>query len=142
MGQIATTVYEGSSAPFFAVASLMIAILGILLGYYLYGYRPQVSSHLAKIFKRSHYFASHKFFVDELYGKGVVTPILGISRFFWKIADYFFIDGIVNGIAKLIRTSGNIVAVIQTGRVQTYALFMIFGLIFMFFFLIQMLGAL
>jgi NADH-quinone oxidoreductase subunit L len=71
----------------------------------------------------------HKWYVDELYDRVVVRPIVGGSRFLWKVVDAGIVDGIVNltgGIAKVFGMAGSMV---QTGAVNTYAFILTVGVV-------------
>lgn len=71
-----------------------------------------------------------KWYLDQGYYKGFVDPILVSSRtFLWKIVDVNIVDGIVNGLAKLVEFFGKIIRGLQSGVTQSYASLMIIGII-------------
>ncbi len=72
----------------------------------------------------------HKYYLDEVYQKGVVEPVERASeRFLWRILDVAIIDGIVNGTAALVGRLGSLLRRIQTGIAQTYAMLMLVGIL-------------
>jgi NADH-quinone oxidoreductase subunit L len=71
----------------------------------------------------------NKWYVDELYDRIVVQPILGASRFAWRVIDQGVVDGIVNGVGNLTRALGWFGSLFQTGAVNTYALILTIGVI-------------
>jgi len=73
----------------------------------------------------------HKYYVDELYDRAVVTPVVEGSRFvLWKGIDAGLIDGLfVNGSAWLARGFGAVGSWIQSGQVGAYAWAFVIGVI-------------
>ena len=63
----------------------------------------------------------NKWYVDELYDRLIVQPILSASRFCWKVIDAGIIDGIVNGVGWAARAAGFVISMFQTGTLNTYA---------------------
>jgi NADH-quinone oxidoreductase subunit L len=73
---------------------------------------------------------ANKFYVDEIYNTFIVQPIKNASHFLlWKLFDTGVIDGIVNGVASLIRLIGGILRRLQTGLVQAYIVSMVVGIV-------------
>ena len=71
----------------------------------------------------------NKYYVDEIYDIAIVQTVIGIGDALWKSFDVQVIDGIVNGIAKLLQWIASGVRRIQTGLVSNYALMMAIGII-------------
>ncbi len=71
----------------------------------------------------------NKWYVDEFYDRFVVRPILAASRFAWRVVDAALIDGTVNGLGLATRAGGTFASLFQTGRVNTYALFLTLGVL-------------
>ena len=71
----------------------------------------------------------NKFYVDEIYDKGLVQPTYSFSnRFLYQIFDVKVIDGIVNGLATITESGSGLVRRIQTGVVGNYAMLIVVGL--------------
>jgi len=70
-----------------------------------------------------------KYRVDELYDAVIVRPIGACARFLWRWIDELLIDGLVNFSGLAVRVGGEILRLFQTGHVQTYAFFMVLGVI-------------
>jgi len=71
-----------------------------------------------------------KWYLDQGYYKGFVDPVLVTSKtFLWKIVDVNIVDGIVNGLAKLVEFFGKVIRGLQSGITQSYAGLMIVGII-------------
>jgi NADH-quinone oxidoreductase subunit L len=63
----------------------------------------------------------NKWYVDELYDRLFVRPVVTGSRFLWRWVDQFLIDGMVNATGAVTRGIGWIGSLFQTGQVTTYA---------------------
>ncbi|NIP57163.1 MAG: NADH-quinone oxidoreductase subunit L [Gemmatimonadetes bacterium] len=62
-----------------------------------------------------------KWYVDELYDRLVVQPVIRLSRFCWRVIDQGIIDGLVDASGNLARAVGWVTSLFQTGQVNTYA---------------------
>jgi NADH-quinone oxidoreductase subunit L len=76
----------------------------------------------------------NKWYIDELYDLVIVRPINHISSFFARIIDIKVIDGMVNGVGKLIHFSARQIRLIQSGQVGSYVLIMVISIILFFIF--------
>jgi NADH-quinone oxidoreductase subunit L len=72
----------------------------------------------------------NKWYVDEIYDRFVVQPILAASRFMWRVIDQVVIDGAVNLLGGATRALGWVVSLFQTGSVNTYAFALTLGVLF------------
>ena len=70
-----------------------------------------------------------KWYVDEIYDRLIVQPILHSSRFCWRVIDQGVVDGAVNGLGNLARAIGWFGSLFQTGTVNTYALVLTLGVL-------------
>ncbi len=138
--------------------SLTLALLGILTAYVVYQWKKIDAEKLKRSINPVYTFLLNKWYFDELYGATVVGGTVLISRAFaWF--DSTVIDGIVNGSASLARLwsalSGNFdnyvvdglvnfsawstgilgagIRKFQTGRVQTYIVLALIGMMIIFF---------
>ncbi len=71
----------------------------------------------------------NKYYVDEVYDRFIVQPILRASRFCWKVIDDGIIDGIVNGVGWFAKGIGWGVSMFQTGSLNTYAFILTVGVL-------------
>ncbi|HEX7121364.1 MAG TPA: NADH-quinone oxidoreductase subunit L [Gemmatimonadaceae bacterium] len=73
----------------------------------------------------------NKYYVDELYDRVIVQPIVRVSRtVLWRGMDAGLIDGLlVNGSAWFMRGLGWIGARLQSGQVGTYAWVLVLGVV-------------
>lgn len=82
--------------------------------------------------------SNKKMYWDEVYDILIVRPIERLSKAFYAIVDILILNGIIQGIAKTVGLSGDVVRKWQSGKVNGYILWMVFGIIgFITFFLIK-----
>jgi len=136
------------------VLSLIVAGLGILLSWLTYGAKRISAPGFLAALPGVHRVLSNKYYFDEFYRDFVVRGLLAwnklcatFDRFvvdglvngtghFTKAAafvsgmtDRYFVDGLVNATAELMRAFGAVVTSVQTGRIQTYFLALVSGLV-------------
>lgn len=70
-----------------------------------------------------------KYYWDEFYDRTVVKPVVGGSRYGLAPFDERVVDGIVNGLARLMRGLGGVLRYLQTGVVQNYAMAIVVGVV-------------
>jgi NADH-quinone oxidoreductase subunit L len=138
--------------------SLFVAISGILLAFMFYHWKKLSADNFAAKFKPLYNFSLNKWYFDELYYKTFVAGTIGLSKmlgwFDQKIIDGIVngsavvttrlssfiggfdnvvVDGIVNFTAYLSGFIGLLFRRVQTGKVQTYIVFVIFSIIILLF---------
>ncbi len=132
--------------------SLLVAGIGILAAFTTYHWRKINADAIAERFAPVHRFLVNKWYFDELYNSLVVGGTLAFTNIL-KWFDGTIIDGVVNGSGWLTRTtsfigakfdsividgfvnlsaylsgfSGLVLRKVQTGRVQSYLLFVVVG---------------
>ncbi|XZF13302.1 NADH-quinone oxidoreductase subunit L [Chitinophagaceae bacterium MMS25-I14] len=74
----------------------------------------------------------NKWYVDELYDAVIVRPIEAFSRFADKVIERLGIDGLVNGVGKLVKLGSDRVRLLQSGQVGSYIFIMVIGMIILF----------
>jgi NADH-quinone oxidoreductase subunit L len=109
--------------------SVVVALLGIFFAYRFYIKSPDLPKSLAQRFSFPYKLLLNKYYVDELYFKIVVNPLLKFATFLWQFFDVKVIDGIANGLANTVNWFAGICRKVQTGYVRNYALGMVFGVL-------------
>jgi NADH-quinone oxidoreductase subunit L len=71
----------------------------------------------------------NKWYVDELYDRMIILPLLALWRGCWRIVDAGLIDGSINGLASGTRAVGWIGSLFQTGRISTYMFYFVTGVL-------------
>ena len=141
------------------ILSLFMAVGGILTAFVFYQWKKVDVEKLTNSFKPLYTFSLNKWYFDELYDKTFVSGLIGLTKIFYWF-DAKIIDGIVNGSAEVTRQFAffigafdrivvdglvNLMAYIsgfvglifrrvQTGKVQTYLVLVIFSIIILLFF--------
>ncbi|RJQ65090.1 MAG: NADH-quinone oxidoreductase subunit L [Stygiobacter sp.] len=135
-------------------ASLVVAGLGILLAFMFYLWKKLDADKLAEKIKPLYNFSLNKWYLDEVYDATAVNGTLqtgnGLSWFDQKIVDgavngsawltrftsklsglfdTYVVDGMVNFTALFSGFVGLSFRKLQTGKVQTYIVFVVFGVI-------------
>jgi NADH-quinone oxidoreductase subunit L len=138
----------------FIIISLIVAGVGMLLGYLFYIRDPRLPDVWAARLRPLYNASYHKYWVDEFYGwaitrrtmdlaravysvdsrfvDGIVNGVARVTQLFSRIVggfDKYFVDGLVNSIAAFIyRLMSPLFRAAQTGFAQNYALVMVLGL--------------
>jgi len=146
-------------APFslsVAGISTAIALLGIGLGWKLYGQKPLSAADEDPLLKigRLYTFLQNKWYFDELYDTVVIRPLLRSARIlYWvdqklvdgtvnlvgiitiilarvhQLFDTYIVDGCVNLVGTVTRQMGFALRYLQTGSVQSYLCVLYTGVI-------------
>ncbi|MCL5292921.1 MAG: NADH-quinone oxidoreductase subunit L [Actinobacteria bacterium] len=77
----------------------------------------------------------NKYYLDEIYTRGLVAPVVGGSRALFSF-DSGVVDGAVNGTAWLTSKAGDLVRRAQRGQIQDYGLVMVLGIIVLIFWML------
>jgi NADH-quinone oxidoreductase subunit L len=121
-GWMAMALHAFGTAPFW----LMVA--GIALSYYMYMINPSLPTAIARIFKPIYVLLDNKYYMDKFNEVFFAGGSRAIGRGLWKVGDQTLIDGLaVNGSAKLVGWLSSVARLLQTGRLNNYAVSMIIG---------------
>lgn len=75
---------------------------------------------------------ANKWYVDEIYEKLVVSPLHKLGGFFDRVMERSVIDGLVNGVGRLVNYGSRQLRLIQSGQVGLYVLLMVVGMLVVF----------
>jgi NADH-quinone oxidoreductase subunit L len=107
---------------------VIVAVLGLLLAWWLYLKRPQLPKKIAQSLGPLYTLVYNKYYVDEIYNALIVQPLLWIStNVLWHVVDEGIIDGIVNGSATVARGFGSKLREVQSGNARSYATWVVIG---------------
>ncbi|MGA9627357.1 MAG: NADH-quinone oxidoreductase subunit L [Bryobacteraceae bacterium] len=135
--------------------SVAVAIIGIVLAWYFYHHRPEIPDTIAKSVKPLHALLYNKWYVDEIYdflfvnglGKGggrvcgafdrnvVDGGVNGagwLTRFASRVSiwwDTWIVDGAVRFGSFCVKMLSYPMCILETGRVQAYAFFVVVGVL-------------
>ncbi len=121
---------EGAIEYLLMILSVGVGLGGIWLARTWYLSKREVPDSLAARYRGAYNLLLQKYKVDELYEAVVVTPLHKTSELFlWKIFDVRIIDGIVNGVPKIIAWFSSIGRKVQTGVAQSYVFVFVLGVV-------------
>ena len=113
---------EGASEGLLVTFSLLAAILGLGLAWFLYHQRPQLPAEIAHALGGFYETLVHKYYVDELYAALFVKPLVdGSTKILWQGVDQSVIDNTINGTADGAREVSDSVRQMQSGNIRSYA---------------------
>jgi NADH-quinone oxidoreductase subunit L len=107
--------------------SVLVALVGIGIAYLTYVRGFRVAEGVRKVFRPVYLLLSRKYFVDELYDWVIVKPLQLLSRFLASIFDLTILDGLINGIGRLIGWTGGVFRSLQAGYIRSYAAWVLLG---------------
>jgi NADH-quinone oxidoreductase subunit L len=113
----------------FSVIPVLIAIIGFLIAYSLYFKQSERPQKLSALFGGLYKTVYRKFYIDEIYlfvTKKAVFNLIGRPSA-W--IDKNIVDGTMNGIAWTTGKISIMIKGIQSGRVQSYALYFFGGVV-------------
>ena len=106
-------------------SSVIAGACGIGLAYFMYRLKPELPSLIADRFAGLHRLLRHKYYIDELYDLILVQPTLRFSRgVLLRVVDLGCIEGVVNGLPRLIGQFALRLRKIQDGQVSHYLAWM------------------
>ncbi len=109
--------------------SVVIAVIGISIAFALYVVSPQIPAKFTSAFPALHRAVYNKWYIDEIYDFIFVNPCKAFGNFLWKGFDVLVVDGIVNGVAKVIMGTSAGMKGLQSGYVHNYAFGMAAGVV-------------
>ena len=109
--------------------SVVIAVIGISIAYALYVVSPQIPARFTAAFPALHRAVYNKWYVDEIYDFIFVNPCKAFGNVLWKGFDVLVVDGIVNGVAKVVMGISTGMKGLQSGYVHNYAFGMAAGVV-------------
>jgi NADH-quinone oxidoreductase subunit L len=77
---------------------------------------------------------ANKWYMDELYDKIIVNPLDRLATFFKNVFEISVVDGLVNGVGRLVNYSSRQLRLLQSGQVGSYVLLMVLGMVLFFVF--------
>ena len=102
--------------------SVTVAALGFLLAYVLYVSKPYLPQKIADGLNGFYTAVLNKYYIDELYAKLFVKPLVdGSTNILWQGVDRKIIDDSVNNAADGARQVSDEVRQMQSGNLRSYA---------------------
>jgi NADH-quinone oxidoreductase subunit L len=118
-------VSHGTELSLMIVSTVLVLIMiGFAWAQYR-NYKEKETAGFAKVLE-------NKWYVDELYDAIIVRPLNALASFLNTFFDTKVVDGIVNGVGRLINYGGRQLRWLQSGQVGTYVLLMVVSMLLLF----------
>jgi NADH-quinone oxidoreductase subunit L len=108
---------EGLALWLLAALSLAMVIAGVVFGWSRYRVDEPIEE--SGTYWRA---AERGFYVDDVYGRGIVLPLKAVANWLAFPVDQRGIDGAVDGVAHGVRSLGEQLRPVQNGLMRSYAL--------------------
>ncbi|QKZ11956.1 NADH-quinone oxidoreductase subunit L [Spirosoma sp. KUDC1026] len=127
----AESTIEHSTEYILMAVSAGVALLALGLAYVMYISRSAVPAPDSAERSAPEQVIYNKYYVDEIYETIIVRPIRGMGDAFYSFGE-FVIDGVVNGVAWLVRQSAAQLRLLQNGSIGFYVLAMVVSMVVIF----------
>ncbi|RAU82116.1 NADH-quinone oxidoreductase subunit L [Pontibacter arcticus] len=113
--------------------SVGVAIVAIIIAYVMYVSKSTRPAPEGARLSPVHNLIYNKYYIDELYNTIIVRPLMWLSGAFFRFIDLLVVDGIVNGVGKVVMLSGRTLRYAQSGAIGFYILIMVFSIALILF---------
>jgi len=123
------TALETHFDPIFSIAPVGFGIIGILLAMWMYKKQSDKAGKLSRSLGGLYKAAYKKFYIDEIYlfiTQKIIFNLIGRPAA-W--IDKNIVDGLMNGIANATAYVSGFIKGIQSGKVQSYAIYFFGGIV-------------
>ncbi len=113
----------------FSIAPVLLAVAGIVIATWYFRYENECPVKHSKRLGSLYTAAKKKFYIDELYlfvTKKIIFNLIGRPAA-W--IDKNIVDGLMNGIANTTATISGLIKGMQSGKVQSYAIYFFGGIV-------------
>ncbi len=120
--------FGGSELAWALISTVLAAVVVVGTARVLAGrpVKPAVEDAAPEGFRKV---LANKWYVDEIYDRIIVQPVVGVSRWLWRFVDSVIIDGTVNAVGNVARAVGWFGSLAQTGQFNTYAFILALGVL-------------
>jgi len=130
--------HGGLAGIMLLLLSVVVAFAGILLAWFMYVATPVRPEGIGVARTPVHALLLHAWYVDWLYDRALVRPLLALSCFLAGRFDLGVVDAVVNGLGRGVARAAAGLRTLQTGYVVNYALTMLAGAVVVLgFFLVR-----
>ena len=109
--------------------SVVGAAISAAIAFNIYKNGPEGAKKYSDLFGPVYEAVKNKYFVDEIYEKAIIGPIIQMSKNIWFYFDVNFIDKTTFVLTDLARGGGSFVRSLQSGNIQHYALYIAIGIV-------------
>jgi len=118
-------VVHSTELSLMALSTVLVIIAMIIAWIRFRKYSYSESKGLGKVLE-------NKWYVDELYEKLIINPLNKLGVFLNSIFERKVVDGLVNGVGKLVNYGSRQLRLIQSGQVGNYVLLMVLSMLLIF----------
>jgi NADH-quinone oxidoreductase subunit L len=134
-------VHESGHSGVVALVLLVMAVAmfaaGVALAWAKYMASPVRADEIGRPKTALHRWLLDAYYVDALYDRLIVRPLLALSEFLARVFDLRLIDGLVNALGRAVVAGATSLRRIQTGFTVNYALTMLGGAVAIVVFLLS-----
>jgi NADH-quinone oxidoreductase subunit L len=134
-------VHDGGHGGVAALLVLVLAVLvfgaGMALAWFMYMAAPIRVAAIGRPKTAVHALLLNAYYVDALYDRVIVRPLLALSEFLARVFDLRLIDGLVNALGRSVVACAAGIRRLQTGYTVNYALTMLAGAVAIVAFLLS-----
>lgn len=127
----AESTVEHSTEYVLMAVSAGVALLALIVAYVMYISRKAVPASDEADRSMPEQVIYNKYYVDELYEAAVVRPIRSMGDTFYSFGE-FAVDGLVNGVAWLVKQSSAQLRRLQSGSIGFYVFAMVLSIVLIF----------
>jgi len=119
------TVSHATELSLMVLSTVLVIVVSVFAWFRFRNCRFPESKGIGKLLE-------NKWYVDELYEKIIVNPLNKLGAFFNSVFERSVIDGLVNGVGKLVNYGSRQLRLLQSGQVGSYVLLMVVSMILIF----------
>ncbi len=119
------TVSHSTEYMLMGLSTGLVLVMIIAAWYKFRNYQRSEATGLGKVLE-------NKWYVDELYDKVIVTPLHKFGGFLKSVIEKSVVDGLVNGVGRIVRYGSRQMRLLQSGQVGNYVLLMVVSMVLIF----------
>jgi len=137
-GEGATVIHHADVAVEYLLmaVTVVLVLIAIYFAYHLYVKNIAKATSLRESLSGLHRAIYNKYWVDEFYRATIVRPVVNGSVMMWKVIDVLLIDGIANGLARLVGDMSETFRRMQSGYLRGYLTAFLIGVVVVIGFLV------
>jgi NADH-quinone oxidoreductase subunit L len=119
------TVSHSTEYMLMGLSTGLVFVMIIVAWFKFRNYQRSEATGLGKVLE-------NKWYVDELYDKVIVQPLHWFGGFLNSIFEKYIVDGLVNGVGRLVQYGSRQLRLLQSGQVANYVLLMVVSMVVIF----------
>jgi len=120
-----TPVSHSTEYGLMALSTVLVIAMIIAAWFKFRNYQRSEATGFGKVLE-------NKWYVDELYEKAIVNPLNKFAGILNSIIEKYVVDGIVNGVGRLVNYGSRQLRLLQSGQVGSYVLLMVLSILVIF----------